>query len=741
MCRGAGRGSRGGGCSHTRYDTRRKPCLTTTSSFFPRYVPHRAASRVASPTPRPSSSPLTPARLSASVIAIAPSSTAGVLAKPPWKRPCAVRIAERMTTSLSGTVSSSCRRVCGCSPRREIHALHHDTLIDGRLVNGTSSRLFVTADDFLRQERGDLERRGARPEAGVVAELLGERVIDAWSSDYDHEAFAHALGLEQLDKLREVLDVDVLLRDDLAHQDGVGIALERRLEKLRAGDLRAHVERVHLGIALQAVVPGEALHVHDSVDADRVRVALDGRAAHAALAQRREERVEVVGGERADAFATASALGIALDVGEHAARECLEEPDLANLLELLGGLLQLVVGALLDHAAGLERDFVREVAAAFEHVLGVLDAQVAILQQRRVQGLGEHAEQHDLLAGEDAGEVEHAVDDVAVEDVARHVLGGRHVLERVAREELPDQLRIGDLVHDLVGFGRIDLEGVPEPDLPRLQIGAQREGLVDEVGADHREALLEGVGGGEVVVLPGVDDDAGTGVDQTREVLVDERALHVDVAEDDPVHGVVEHHVKALQRAHGSDLGHAETARVVAQADVAAELGADLVEGGAHEAEVLLGGVGAAEALGGLAVGHVVEQALRRGVDDGDDIGAARPGSLGLGGVLVDVAGGDDHVDVGLQGLADLCHELVAAPADGVDACDALAGELLGARLCGGAPLARYVGQGELAGGHALGGLLGALAGLHHAALRRPVSYTHLRAHETDSYLVCRLLL
>ena len=25
--------------------------------------------------------------------------------------------------------------------------------------------------------------------------------------------------------------------------------------------------------------------------------------------------------------------------------------------------------------------------------------------------------------------------------------------------------------------------------------------------------------------------------------------------------------------------------------------------------------------------------------------------------------------------------------------------------------------------------------------LRTPVSYTHLRAHETDSYLVCRLLL
>src|SRR5659263_655190 len=54
--------------------------------------------------------------------------------------------------------------------------------------------------------------------------------------------------------------------------------------KRPAGDLRAHVERVHLGIALQAVVPGEALHVHDGVDADRVRVALDGRADDAELA-------------------------------------------------------------------------------------------------------------------------------------------------------------------------------------------------------------------------------------------------------------------------------------------------------------------------------------------------------------------------------------------------------------------------------------------------------------------------
>ena len=212
------------------------------------------------------------------------------------------------------------------------------------------------------------------------------------------------------------------------------------------------------------------------------------------------------------------------------------------MLELLGGLLELIVGALLDPAARLVCDFICKTPTAFEHVLGVLDAQIAVLQQWRVQGLREHPEQHDLLAGEDAGEVEHAVDDVALEDVARHVLGWRHVLQRIAREQLPDELRIGDLVDDLIRLAGVDLERVAEADLPRLEVGAQGERLVDEVGADHGVALLEGIRGREVVVLARVDDDAGTRVDEPAKVLVDERPLHVDVAEDDPVHRVVEHH-------------------------------------------------------------------------------------------------------------------------------------------------------------------------------------------------------
>src|SRR5664279_1410652 len=58
------------------------------------------------------------------------------------------------------------------------------------------------------------------------------------------------------------------------------------------------------------------------------------------------------------------------------------------------------------------------------------------------------------------------------------------------------------------------------------------------------------------------------------------------------------------------------------------------------------------------------------------------------------------------------------------------------------------VGYGLMLGGvNAWPSLGPAVAGAHEVALRLgghswgPVSYTHLRAHETDSYLVCRLLL
>jgi hypothetical protein len=95
--------------------------------------------------------------------------------------------------------------------------------------------------------------------------------------------------------------------------------------------------------------------------------------------------------------------------------------------------------------------------------------------------------------------------------------------------------------------------------------------------------LLDRVGGRQVIVLAGVDDDAAPGDDAARDVLIDERPAHVDVAKEDPVHRVVEQHVEPFDRAHPGDLGHAEPRRVVGLVDVAPIFVARLVDGAPDE--------------------------------------------------------------------------------------------------------------------------------------------------------------
>ena len=176
---------------------------------------------------------------------------------------------------------------------------------------------------------------------------------------------------------------------------------------------------------------------------------------------------------------------------------------------------------------------------------------------------------------------------------------------------------------------------------------------------------LHGIGCSQVVVLSGVDDHSCKSVDDPREELVYEGPLHVDVPEEDTVEGVVEHHVESLERAHDGYLGHAQAGTVVAQADIAADLLAHLVQGLAHDAEVLLGSIGAAEPFGSGSVRHIVQQGLAGGTDDRDDVGALTCGGLGLHHILVDVAGGHYHIEVGLGALADLAQVFLAAGAAG----------------------------------------------------------------------------
>ena len=134
--------------------------------------------------------------------------------------------------------------------------------------------------------------------------------------------------------------------------------------------------------------------------------------------------------------------------------------------------------------------------------------------------------------------------------------------------------------------------------------------------------------------------------------MVDEGALHVDVAEQDAVEGIVQHNVEAFESAHDGDFGHAETRAVVAEADITAYLFSHLVEGLAHDAEVLLGGEGAAEPFSGGAIRHIVEERLARGTNHCNNVGSLTGTSLGLYHIFINITRGHDDVEIGFRTLS-----------------------------------------------------------------------------------------
>ena len=232
---------------------------------------------------------------------------------------------------------------------------------------------------------------------------------------------------------------------------------------------------------------------------------------------------------------------------------------------------------------------------------------------------------------------------------------------------------MGELEAERVGQVRVDLERVAEAELPVLKPRGVGEVLVDQLAHGHRVRRLDRVRGGQVVVLAGVDDDPGAGVHLTGEVLVDEGADRVDVAEEDPVHGVVEHHVQTLQPGEGGDLGHAQAGGVVRETHVAAELLGDLIERFAHDPEVLRRGVGPGVTLARGSLGHEVEQRLAGGADHRDHVRARPSRSLRLGHVLVDVPGRHDQVDQRRPGDRIAAQQPVPGRALAVDAPHSLA--------------------------------------------------------------------
>ncbi len=109
---------------------------------------------------------------------------------------------------------------------------------------------------------------------------------------------------------------------------------------------------------------------------------------------------------------------------------------------------------------------------------------------------------------------------MTAEDITGHEFGGRHILQRMFRENLTRHLSLRDFQQQTVFHGGINFKRVAESHLFFRQTGAQGQRLIDKLRSEHGMSGFDGVGSGEVIILSSIDDYAGRGVDHARKVLV-----------------------------------------------------------------------------------------------------------------------------------------------------------------------------------------------------------------------------
>src|SRR5258706_15901319 len=101
-------------------------------------------------------------------------------------------------------------------------------------------------------------------------------------------------------------------------------------------------------------------------------------------------------------------------------------------------------------------------------------------------------------------------------------------------------------MQQMIGYGRINLESMPKAHLLGRYTSNLSETFVDELGSDNCMLSFEGVSSRQIIVFTCIDNNTSSRVDTARKELIDQRALHVYIAENNTVESVIEHHVKSL---------------------------------------------------------------------------------------------------------------------------------------------------------------------------------------------------
>src|SRR5579875_490900 len=158
------------------------------------------------------------------------------------------------------------------------------------------------------------------------------------------------------------------------------------------------------------------------------------------------ERVEIVFAAFNHAFQAAPAFGGAFDVGEETGGKAIKEAEFVHFAQEFNGSLQNLVCSPRHKAVLAPFELLAEITGRVKDVESIADGEEAVLQEGSVNGLGGHAEQLDALARQDAHEIEESVEHMPAKDITRHMLCRRHILDRIAGEEVADQLRRSNLV-------------------------------------------------------------------------------------------------------------------------------------------------------------------------------------------------------------------------------------------------------------------------------------------------------
>ena len=157
---------------------------------------------------------------------------------------------------------------------------------------------------------------------------------------------------------------------------------------------------------------------------------------------------------------------------------------------------------------------------------------------------------------------------------------------------------------------------------------------------------LHSISSCKVVVLTCVDDNTCKTVDYSRHELVNKGSLHVDVAEEDTVKGIIQHNIQSLKCTHNCNFRHTQTRTVVTYSNVSAKFLTNLVHCLTHNLEVGLGSISSAESLSCNTVRNIVQQTLSGCTDNGNDISTLSCCSLSLNNILIDVTGSNNYIQV-----------------------------------------------------------------------------------------------